>query len=169
MAIRKILQFPDLRLAQKSVAVDPASKVATSCAKDIIDTMRSMDNAAGLAAPQINEQLRIVGMYMDSTKQPTIFINPELSNLSEQQSTENEACLSVDGATFSAAVTRPCSVTVTAYDINAKQFTLDLDDFYARCIQHEIDHLNGVLFVDYLSRLKRNKLKALINKRQAHA
>ena len=159
MPIREILQYPNPRLALKSSAADPKSDSAKACAQDIIDTMQSMDNAAGLAAPQINQHLRIVGMYLNGQADLRIFINPELSNFSDEFSKEVEACLSVDGAVFSALVKRPVAVTVTAYDVNGEQFSLDLDGFAARCIQHEVDHLDGVLFVDHLSRLKRMQLK----------
>ena len=118
-----------------------------------------MNNAAGLAAPQINQHLRIVGMYLTDKTDLRIFINPVLSNFGAEYAKEVEACLSVDGAVFSALVKRPTTVTVSAHDINGDPFTLELDGFAARCIQHEVDHLDGVLFVDHLSRLKRMQLK----------
>lgn len=165
MAIRKILQFPNPKLKLKSTPADLSSPDTIQAAQDILDTMANTENAAGLAAPQIDIQLRIVGMRTDQ-EAPLICINPTLSDLSAEKETDIEACLSVDGAVYNAAVERHRSVTLTAYNMQLEKFSVQLEGFYARCIQHEIDHLDGVLFIDYLSRLKRERLKKHISKQK---
>lgn len=167
MAMLTILQFPDPRLRNKALPVEQVNDEVKTIVNDMIETMHKTPNTAGLAAIQLNIKKRIVVMDLSAEKnQPMVFINPELSQPSDETTTEVEGCLSVEMAAFNAAVKRPKTIRVDALDADGKPFSMHCDGFLARCIQHEVDHLNGILFVDYLSKLKRDRLKKWIDKRQ---
>ena len=158
MAVRYILILPDkrLRLLSKPVAkIDAATK---QLVEDMFDTMYDAPGI-GLAAIQIGEPKRIVTMDLakkDEPKEPQVFINPELVSKSGDKNIHEEGCLSIPE--YYEEVERPARVRVRFTDLDGKVHEEDAEGLYATCIQHEIDHLNGVLFVDYLSKLKRDRV-----------
>lgn len=167
MAMLTILQFPDPRLRHKALLVNVVNDEIKTIVNNMIETMHNTPNTAGLAAIQLNIKKRIVVIDLSTERNnPMVFINPVLSQPSDETTTEIEGCLSVEMADFNAAVKRPKTIRVEALDANGNAFTMDCDGFLARCIQHEVDHLNGILFVDYLSKLKRDRLKKWITKRK---
>jgi peptide deformylase len=158
MAKREILVLPDARLRQ---VADPIEKIDASIkalAKDMLDTMYDAPGI-GLAGPQIGEMKRIV--VMDLAKEgekpdPIVMINPEILKYSEDTVTSEEGCLSIPEIYYE--VERPADVTVRYTDLDGKTVEKDATDRLAVCIQHELDHLDGVLYIDYLSRLKRDRV-----------
>lgn len=165
MAMLEILQFPNPRLHLQAEEVAVVDDAIRKIVADMTETMHNTPNTAGLAAIQLGIQKRIVVMDLSAEKnQPMCFINPVLSNFSEEKDYQVEGCLSVELAEFHAPVWRPITVSVDALDVNGDSFHIDCTGFLARCIQHEVDHLNGVLFVDYLSDLKRKRLLDKIKK-----
>lgn len=164
MAILEILEFPDPRLRNRAQDV----KVVDDTLRTLIDDMlETMYDAAGigLAATQINEHQRLLVMDTSAEKnQPRIYINPEVEVLDSALGDYDEGCLSVPG--FYETVHRPRRVRVTALDRNGDAFSEELDELAAICLQHEIDHLDGKLFVDYLSPLKRQRIRRKLEKSQ---
>ncbi|MBE9533080.1 MAG: peptide deformylase [Proteobacteria bacterium] len=161
MAIKQILSFPDPRLRKKAVAITEVTDKIRELADDMLETMYAAPGI-GLAANQINVQKRIVVMDVSEEKDsPLIFINPEIISKEGEREYE-EGCLSVPEAYE--MVTRADTVRVKALDRDGNSFELDADDLLATCIQHEIDHLDGKLFVDYLSNLKRQRIKKRLEK-----
>ena len=158
MTVRDILILPDkrLRLLSKPVAkIDAATK---QLVEDMFDTMYDAPGI-GLAAIQIGEPRRIVTMDLakkDEPKEPQVFINPELISKSGDKNTHEEGCLSIPE--FYEDVERPTQVRVKYLDLDGKENELDASGLLATCLQHEIDHLNGVLFIDHISRLKRERV-----------
>jgi len=117
----------------------------------------------GLAASQVNVHKRVLVIDVSETRdQPQVFINPEITPLTEDLAPYEEGCLSVPG--FYEKVERPSRVRINALDRNGEPFEIETDGLLATCIQHEIDHLNGKLFVDYVSRLKRDRIKKKLQK-----
>ncbi|KGJ88226.1 peptide deformylase [Thalassotalea sp. ND16A] len=162
MTILNVLRFPDERL--RTVAVD-VTEVTDDTKKIIDDMFETMyeENGVGLAATQVNIHQRIVVMdTSDDKSEPIVLINPVITEKSGELMINEEGCLSVPGQY--AKVERNTQVTVTALDKHGEQFSLDAEELLAICIQHEIDHLNGVLFIDYLSPLKRQRIKAKLEK-----
>jgi peptide deformylase len=161
MAILDVLRFPDERLrtvAKKIVKVD---KSITTIINDMFDTMHE-ENGIGLAATQVNVHKRLVVMDVSENQDtPMVFINPEITH-KEGKTISEEGCLSVPNNY--AQVERAEKVTVSALDRTGDPFTLDADGLMAICIQHELDHLKGILFVDYLSPLKRQRIKTKFEK-----
>lgn len=163
MAILTILEFPDSRL--RTVA-KPVTTVDDSTRQLIDDMFETMYDApgVGLAASQVNVHQRIVVIDVSEDKsQPMVFINPEITVLDEQLHEYDEGCLSVPG--FYETVVRPEHIRVTALDRNGKSFTIQPTGLLAVCIQHELDHLNGKLFVDYISPLKRSRIRKKLEKK----
>jgi peptide deformylase len=158
MAVRDILILPDkrLRLLSKPVAkIDAATK---QLVEDMFDTMYDAPGI-GLAAIQIGEPRRIVTMDLakkDEPKEPQVFINPELVSKSGDKNVHEEGCLSIPE--YYEEVERPAAVRVRYLDLDGKQHEIDADGLLATCIQHEIDHLDGVLFIDHISKLKRDRV-----------
>ena len=158
MAKRPILLLPDPRL--RAIA-DPIEKIdddIKQLAKDMLETMYDAPGI-GLAAPQIGEMKRIV--VMDLAKEgenpaPIVMINPEILKFSDETVVTEEGCLSIPELYYD--VERPAEVTVRYIDLDGKTVEKDATDRLAICIQHEIDHLDGVLYIDYLSRLKRDRV-----------
>ncbi len=159
--MREILTFPDPRLKEKS---KPVAEVTDSI-RELMDEMLEIMYEApgiGLAAPQINVHKRIVVIDITEEKNsPMFFVNPEIITSSGEEEME-EGCLSVPE--YTAIVHRPSKVTVKALDRDGKEFQVDCDDLLAVCIQHEIDHLDGKLFIDYLSPLKRQMVRKKLEK-----
>ncbi len=158
MTVRDILILPDkrLRLLSKPVAkIDAATK---QLVEDMFDTMYDAPGI-GLAAIQIGEPRRIVTMDLakkDEPKEPQVFINPELISKSGDKNTHEEGCLSIPE--YYEEVERPAAVRFRYLDLDGKQHEVDADGLLATCIQHEIDHLDGVLFIDHISKLKRDRV-----------
>ncbi|TKB46425.1 peptide deformylase [Thalassotalea mangrovi] len=162
MTILNVLRFPDERL--RTVA-EPVTEVTDETRKIIEDMFETMydENGVGLAATQVNIHQRIVVMDVsDDRSEPLVFINPEIIEASEDIMINEEGCLSVPGCY--AKVERHTQVKVKALDKNGEEFSLDASELLAICIQHELDHLKGVLFVDYLSPLKRQRIKTKLEK-----
>jgi peptide deformylase len=158
MAVRDILILPDkrLRLLSKPVAkIDAATK---QLVEDMFDTMYDAPGI-GLAAIQIGEPKRVVTMDLakkDEPKEPQVFINPELVSKSGDKNIHEEGCLSIPE--YYEEVERPAAVRIRYLDLDGKQHEVDADGLLATCIQHEIDHLDGVLFIDHISKLKRDRV-----------
>jgi peptide deformylase len=158
MAVRDILIIPDKRLRQVS---KPVAKVDASVRRLVDDMFATMYDAPGigLAAIQIGEPRRIVTMDLakkEGEKEPQVFINPEIVDESDEVSVHEEGCLSIPE--YYEEVERPASVTVKYLDLDGKTHEVKATGLFATCIQHEVDHLNGVLFIDHISKLKRDRV-----------
>lgn len=163
MTIRQILHFPDPRLRQQALPITKVTKDIGRLADDMLETMYDAPGI-GLAANQIDIQKRIIVIDTSEDKSaPLVFINPEIISAEGEREYE-EGCLSVPET--HEMVTRADKVRVTALNREGKPFEMDAEDLLATCIQHEIDHLNGKLFVDYLSSLKRQRIKNRLVKQQ---
>ena len=158
MAVRDILILPDkrLRLVSKPVAkIDAATR---QLVEDMFETMYDAPGI-GLAAIQIGEPRRIVTMDLakkDESREPQVFINPELISQSGDANVHEEGCLSIPE--YYEEVARPAEVKLRYLDLDGKQHEIEAEGLLATCIQHEIDHLNGVLFIDHISKLKRDRV-----------
>lgn len=163
MALLTILEFPDERLRKKAVAIETFDNSLRQLANDMLETMYQAPGI-GLAATQVNVQKCIVVIDISEEKNaPLILINPELIKTQGQEESE-EGCLSVPG--FFETVKRAESIRLKAQDLEGKSFEMEADGLLAVCIQHEIDHLKGKLFVDYLSPLKRQLARKKVKKEQ---
>lgn len=166
MALRKIIVIPDPVLRQVSSPVTSVTKEIRALADDMLETMYDAPGI-GLAAIQIGVLQRVVTIDLakkDEAKEPIVFINPEIVAASEDTSVYEEGCLSIPE--YYEEVTRPASVKLRYMDIAGKMQEMDADGLMATCIQHEIDHLDGKLFIDYLSKLKRDRVMAKFRKIQ---
>lgn len=162
MAILSVLRFPDERLKTKATQVTEVNDNIKNIVSDMFETMYD-ENGVGLAATQVNIHKQIVVIDVTENKEtPIVLINPEIIATSEETLINEEGCLSVPGCY--AKVDRHTKVTVKALDIDGNEFTLDGEELLAICIQHELDHLKGILFIDYLSPLKRQRIKTKIEK-----
>lgn len=158
MALRDILILPDKRLRQVSKPVGKIDTATKTLVEDMFETMYAAPGI-GLAAIQIGEPVRVVTMDLakkDEPKQPQVFINPELTWSSEGKNTHEEGCLSIPE--YYEEVDRPAEVKVKYTDLQGEQHEITADGLLATCLQHEIDHLNGVLFIDHISKLKRDRV-----------
>mgnify|MGYP002712530419 CR=1 FL=1 len=162
MALLSILEFPDPRLRTVAKSVTEVDDNIRQLIDDMFETMYDAPGI-GLAATQINVHKRVVVIDVSEDKsQPLVFINPEIEVLDTELSQYDEGCLSVPG--FYETVERPGHIRVKALDRNGNAFELEPQGLLAVCIQHELDHLNGKLFVDYLSNLKRDRIKKKLEK-----
>ena len=162
MTILTVLRFPDPRLKTKASPVIEITDATLTIIDNMIATMYE-EKGVGLAATQVNIHQRIVVIDVsENGDQPLVLINPEIISKSEETLINEEGCLSVPG-TY-AKVDRHASCTVKALNRDGKEFTLDGEELLSICIQHELDHLNGILFVDYLSPLKRQRIKSKLEK-----
>ncbi len=161
MAILEVLRFPDERLRTVAKPVEKVDAEIKQLIADMFETMRD-ERGIGLAATQINVHKRVIVMDVsEEQNEPLVFINPEL--IEKQGCTiSEEGCLSVPNNY--AKVERAEKVTVKALDKDGNPFELDAEGLLAICIQHEMDHLMGKLFVDYLSPLKRQRIRAKLEK-----
>ena len=163
MARLSILEFPDPRLRKiASPITDVTGKIAT-LADDMLETMYAAPGI-GLAASQVNVHQRLIVLDVSNEKnEPVILINPEIIATEGEREAE-EGCLSVPG--FYEPVTRPARIEVAAINRDGKPYTLVAEELLAVCIQHEMDHLEGRLFVDYISNTKRQMIRKKLIKQQ---
>ena len=164
MAVLEILEFPDPRLRTRAKPVAAVTGDTRNLIDDMFETMYAAPGI-GLAATQVNvhERLLVIDISEDRSD-PQVFINPEVTVIDPELGEYDEGCLSVPG--FYETVNRPQKVQVTALDRDGKSFTRELEGLLAICLQHEIDHLDGKLFVDYLSPLKRTRIRKKLEKIQ---
>ena len=161
MAVLEILHFPDPRLRKRASPVGQVDESVRRTVDDMFETMYSAPGI-GLAATQVNIQRRIIVIDVSPEKDhPLCLINPEIIETQGEEEME-EGCLSVPG--FYEPVRRAAQVRVRALNRSGEPFELDADGLLAVCIQHEIDHLQGKLFVDYLSTLKRQRIRSKLVK-----
>ena len=163
MALLPILEFPDPRL--RTVA-KPVTEVDDAIRKLVDDMFETMYDAPGigLAATQVNVHKRVIVIDVSEDKsQPMVFINPEIDILDQELSEYDEGCLSVPG--FYETVVRPNHIRVKAVDRDGNPFELEPQGLLAVCIQHELDHLNGKLFVDHISPFKRSRIRTKLEKK----
>jgi peptide deformylase len=166
MAKLAILEFPDKRLRTQAQPVTVFDAALKQLAADMLETMYEAPGI-GLAATQVNVHKRLLVLDVSEDKnQPMVLANPKIIS-SEGSQTYQEGCLSVPG--IFADVDRADRIRVEAQDVEGKSFTLDADGLLAVCIQHEMDHLVGKLFVDYLSPLKRELVRKKLEKQRRHA
>ncbi|MES2932571.1 MAG: peptide deformylase [Pseudomonadota bacterium] len=162
MSLLNILRYPDPRLHTVAKPVTVFDARLKKLAADMAETMYEAPGV-GLAASQVDvhEQLMVIDTS-ELQNELRVFINPELIWISPEKVIYDEGCLSVPG--IYDGVERPAKVTVRALDLTGKSFELSADGLLAVCIQHEMDHLKGKVFVEYLSPLKRNRIKAKMQK-----
>jgi len=166
MAILEILQYPDNRLNTPAQRVDKIDAATKKLVDDMAETMYAAPGV-GLAATQVDVHKQIIVIDVSEDRSDLrVFINPEITRR-EGLAVNQEGCLSVPGIFDN--VERADSVTVTALDRNGSRFTLNASGMLATCIQHEVDHLHGKVFVDYLSELKQNRVRTKLKKRQRKA
>ena len=162
MALREIIILPDKQLRLVSKPIEKVTPEIRKLADDMFETMYDAPGI-GLAAIQVAQPLRLITMDLakkdengESQPKPRVFVNPEIISVSEEKSVYEEGCLSIPE--YYEVIERPARVRVRFTDLDGKVHEEDAEGHYATCIQHEIDHLNGVLFVDYLSKLKRDRV-----------
>jgi len=166
MAILKIVHYPDPRLRIKAQPVAVVDDQIRALIDDMFETMYQAPGV-GLAAPQLDVQSRIIVVDVsDERNQPHSFINPEILSHTGSHQME-EGCLSIPGVYE--PVTRPAKIRVRALDRNGEPFEMEAGGLLATCIQHEVDHLEGKLFIDYLSELKRSRVKKKMEKTRRQA
>ena len=166
MAIKKIITEPNKILRQVSQSVKSVGKEEQKIMDDMLETMYQA-NGIGLAAIQIGIPKRIIVLDLsknEEKKSPMFFVNPVIKNKDTKNSTYEEGCLSVPN--YFAEVDRPKTCELEYVDYNGKKQTLKTDGLLATCIQHEMDHLEGILFIDYLSKLKKTMIMKKLSKQQ---
>ena len=166
MSVKTILVEPDKILRQKSQPVNTVGRDEQKLMNDMLDTMYAA-NGIGLAAIQIGVPQRIIVMDVSRDKEnknPMYFVNPVIKNRDLEKSIYEEGCLSVPNQF--AEIERSCKCEVEYLDYNGKKEILKAEGLLATCIQHEIDHLEGILFIDYLSKLKRSMIVKKLSKQK---
>lgn len=164
MAVLDILEFPDPRLRTVAKPVGEVDDRIEKLIDDMFDTMYDAPGI-GLAASQVDVHEQVIVIDVSEARdQPLVFINPEITVLDEELFQYDEGCLSVPG--FYESVQRPKHIRVRALDRNGAPFEMEPEGLLAVCIQHEKDHLLGKLFVDYISPLKRNRIRSKLEKQQ---
>lgn len=167
MALLPILEYPDPRLHTVAQPVTQFDEALRRLAADMVETMYEAPGV-GLAATQVDHHVRMVVIDVSETKDELkVLINPEIVWASDERLECEEGCLSVPG--IYEAVTRPERVKVRAFDLAGQVFELDCEGLLAVCVQHEIDHLDGKVFVEYLSRLKQDRVRTKLKKRKVRA
>lgn len=164
MAVLPILTYPDPRLRTIAQPVAVVDETIKTLIDDMFETMYDA-RGIGLAATQVDRHVQVI--VMDLAKdgedpQPQVFINPTITPLTDETKPYQEGCLSVPEVYDE--VERPARVKIEALDRDGKPFSIDADELLAVCIQHEMDHLNGKLFVDYLSTLKQSRARDKVKK-----
>jgi peptide deformylase len=158
MALRDIIILPDKRLRSVSKPVTEISDEIRTLVADMFETMYKAPGI-GLAAIQVGVPARVIVMDLskrEAEAEPRVFINPEITWVSEEKSPYEEGCLSIPD--IHEDVERPSRVKVRYLDLDGKPQEADAEGLFATCIQHEVDHLNGVLFIDHISKLKRERI-----------
>ena len=166
MALRQILTEPNRILRQKSMPVEKVDKDLQKLMNEMLETMYAAPGI-GLAAIQIGIPKRVIVLDIakkDVPKNPMFFVNPEIVEKSENNSTYEEGCLSVPGQF--AEIDRPNRCLVKYLDYNGQSKEINAEGMLATCIQHEMDHLEGILFIDYLSKLKKSMIVKKLSKQQ---
>ena len=167
MAILNILEFPDLRLRRKATPVVEFTPELSRTIDDMFETMYAAPGI-GLAATQVNIHKQLIVIDISDNKDtPLVFINPRIEIIDQTLEDYDEGCLSVPG--FYETVSRPRMVRIHAQDRHGEPFVIETDGLLATCIQHEMDHLQGKVFVERLSELKQNRIRAKLKKRQRKA
>ncbi len=162
MAVLNILSYPDPRLRTIAAPVKQVDDKIKTLITDMIETMYDAEGI-GLAASQVDEHLQLIVMDLSENKDtPMVFINPKVTPLVEEKQPYEEGCLSVPEVYDK--VERPNKVRIEALDENGDVIDTEAEGLLAVCIQHEMDHLNGVIFVDYLSKLKQNRARDKVKK-----
>jgi peptide deformylase len=162
MSLLPILEFPDPRLRKKAEPVEHVDDALRQVLDDMVETMYHAEGI-GLAATQVNVHQRMLVIDISEERNsPMVFINPEIIIIDPEPLGHEEGCLSVPG--YYELVTRPRKVRVNALDKQGDPFELVAEGILAVCIQHEVDHLNGKLFVDYISSLKRERIRSKLEK-----
>ena len=157
MALLDIIEFPDERLRTVAKPVAEVNDEIRTIVDNMLETMYQA-KGVGLAATQVNIHQRIVVMdFSEDNSEPLVLINPTFEPLTEELTDISEGCLSVPNV-FE-LLDRPAQVRLTALDRDGNEYSKDFDGLAAVCVQHEIDHLNGKLFVDYLSKLKQERIR----------
>ena len=162
MAQLPILEFPDPRLRKTAAPVSRFDDGLRTLVDNMFETMYEAEGI-GLAATQVNVHKRLLVLDISKEKDsPQVFINPEFEVIDQELDEYQEGCLSVPG--FFEDISRPRAIRVKAQDRQGESFELEARGMLAVCIQHEIDHLNGKLFVDYISPLKRQRIRSRLRK-----
>jgi peptide deformylase len=162
MAILQILVFPDPRLRKTAAPVSVFDAKLELLIADMTESMYEAEGI-GLAATQVNVHKRLLVLDVSENKDsPQVFINPSFAVIEEELVEYDEGCLSVPG--FYETVARPRGVKVSAQNKHGDHFEIEVEGLLSTCIQHEIDHLEGKLFVDYLSALKRQRIRSKLEK-----
>lgn len=164
MTRRKILQYPDLRLKRKAKQVEDFGEQTQAVIDDMFETHYNTDNCAALAATQLDfeDPLHITVIDFSPQKnQPLCLVNAKIIDRRDETNTE-EGCMSVGGAYEK--VRRAKGITVKGFDRHGKPVEFEADGFMAKCIQHELDHLDGKIFLDHLSSLKRRRADKKVEK-----
>ena len=165
MAIRKILKFPDQDLRIKAKPVETFDEELKNLTDDMFETMHSV-NGIGLAATQIGVAKQVAVIDISPEKnEPLIIVNPEIQILDPSKTEDyDEGCLSVPG--FFETISRPSDIKLTYQDLNGKKQEIKPEGLLTKVVQHELDHLNGRLFVDHISELKRRRIRNKIVKQK---
>lgn len=163
MAILEVITVPHPTLRKKAQPVTVFDGQLKALVADMLETMYD-EKGVGLAANQVNVLQRVfVTDCSEARDEPLVFVNPEILEVSVEEDAAEEGCLSLP-TLYGGPVIRPIAVKVRAQDENGEFFELEADELLGRCIQHEIDHLNGVLFIDYLSRMKQQRILKKLEK-----
>ena len=166
MALRQIITEPNKILREKSLKVDKVDENLQKLMDDMLETMYAAPGI-GLAAIQVGVPKRVIVLDIapkDKPKDPMYYVNPEIINKSETNSTYEEGCLSVPGQF--AEIDRPNKCHIKYLDYYGQPKEIKADGMLATCIQHEIDHLEGILFIDYLSKLKKSMIAKKLSKQK---
>ena len=158
MAVREIIKLPDKRLRLVSEPVKRIDAGIRRLVEDMFETMYAAPGI-GLAAIQVGVGKRVFTADLskkEEAREPQVFINPEITWTSDEKAIQEEGCLSIPE--YYEDVERPVQVKVKYLDLDGKAHEIEADGLLARCVQHEIDHINGVLFIDHLSKLKRDRV-----------
>ena len=166
MALLHILEYPHPGLREKAQPIGEIDNHITQLANDMLETMYDAPGI-GLAATQVNQAKQLIVIDVSEDKsEPMVIINPNITEADGHQTYE-EGCLSFPGVY--AKVERANTITLSYKDLNGTDQVIEADGLLAICIQHEMDHLQGKVFVDYLSPLKRNRIRKMLEKRQKQA
>lgn len=158
MAVLPLTKIPDPFLREVSLPVETIDGDIRGFAQDMLDTMYN-SGGVGIAAVQVGKLLRITAIdvnYRDGERKPLIAINPEIVASSDEQSSYDEGCLSV--GPYRSSVSRPARITVSYTDLEGEKHQIEADGILATCFQHEIDHMDGVLFFDHLTKEQRQEI-----------